>query len=163
MRKYSKVFLLSVLVMITLCVVVSGCNLPFLTSKVIKTSFDVGVQVVDSGTGAPVPGAMVYFAACNPNNKDARNVSLSNATDGDGWAMFSAVYDMNEGDVVYLGASTAQTAIEVDLAGRNFNGSGSIGAWKSFDYDMVNNSQTSGEASINLGMVVDRSTGKLLG
>jgi hypothetical protein len=128
--------------------------------QTVDVSLNVGVRVLDLVNNTPVNGIPVYCVFCSPNCSSFRDVHLTNLTE-DGWALFFANYTLDKDQVIYLGASDRKPLIESDFAGRAFNGSGYLGAWKAFNYSVLYNSKNN-KATVSCTITVDLDSGKMI-
>jgi hypothetical protein len=127
----------------------------------VDAEVNVAVRVMDLVNGTPVAGAPVYFIACCPNGSILRDVHASDVTLDDGWALFSANYTLDSGQVIYLGASNRKSILDADFASLDFNGTGYLGVWKSFNYSVLYNSEDH-KAAISCTINLDLDSGKMI-
>jgi hypothetical protein len=127
----------------------------------VDTGVNVAVRVMDLVNGTPVQGAPVYFVACCPNGSSMRDVHASDVTWDDGWALFTANYTLDSGQVIYLGASNRKSILDADFASLDFNGSGYLGEWKAFNYSVLYNSDDN-KATVSCTITVDLDSGKMI-
>ena len=121
----------------------------------------INVQVMDLINHTPVTGATVYLVTCSPNDTSYRDVHETGTTGADGLALFSTNYMLSNDQAIYLGASDIKPLVEADFASHNFNGSGYIGAWKSFNYSLLYNGQDT-KATLACTITVDEDSGKMI-
>jgi len=126
------------------------------------TIITTAVHVIDPSTGASIPDVPVYFMVGNPNGASVWEQNQSNTTNSDGYVQFSADYTFKPGDTVYLGSSTDQSFLTSDFQGRKFDGSAEAGTWDYFSYDQVKYSQGTSNATINVMISIDNTTGKMI-
>lgn len=159
MRPFTKVIivllivlLLAVILLVAAIVFPPGSPGEIDSSKLINVNVTASVRVMDAINNTPVIGAPVYFAACSPNRTSNRDIHMEGTTGYDGVILFSTNYTLDEGDVIYLGASNRKPLVEVDVNSKKFNGSGYLGTWKSFNYSML---YTKEDLEVILGCVID--------
>lgn len=129
--------------------------------QTIDTGINVAVRVMDLVNNTPVSGVPVYFVACCPNCTSYRDFHQTSLTENDGWALFFANYTLDKDQVIYLGASNRKPLVESDFTGKEFNGTGYLGEWKSFNYSLLYNSQDN-KATIGCTISVDLDSGKMI-
>lgn len=169
MRLSRAVLLCWVVLIIFIYTALCGCSAPdnsdspgSAVEKGVRTEVDAGVQVIDPASGQPVANVPVYFAAYVSGGKNTGDLYTSNATGNDGWARFTVIRYMDEGNTIYLGASTDKALIESDLASNNFTGNGNAGAWSSFNYEFIKPDKASDGAFIEISLSVDGVTRKMM-
>jgi hypothetical protein len=129
--------------------------------RTVDASVNVAVRVLDLVNNTPVTGVPVYIVACCGNGTSDRDVHQTNLTGEDGWALFFANYTLDKDQVIYLGACNRKPLVESDFAGKQFNGTGYLGEWKSFNYSMLYNNQDN-TATIGCTITVDLDSGKMI-
>ena len=154
----------AVVVAIALFAAASGCGTPTpsVTNKTALVSVSAGVQVLDVFNNTVVNGVPVYFAACSPNRTDNRAFQASAVTGDDGWALFATNFTLDEGETIYLGASDIKPMVDADLAAGSFNGTGQLGGWKAFGYNLLQNGEGNGTAIVGCVITVSRDSGKII-
>lgn len=168
MRSFTKIagMLLAILLLVVLLFIGSIVFIPGDpgtndTVNFINVNVTAGVRVTDMINDTPVIGVLVHFVACSPNGTSYRDVHMEGLTGDDGMALFSTNYSLDKGGVIYLGASNRKPLVEADFSGRNFNGTGYLGVWKSFDYNMLYDSEDQ-DATLGCIITVDRDSGKMI-
>jgi hypothetical protein len=163
MRFYIKVLgsVIAVVLVAAVALLLFNGGAPEHTDPRVNVDLTAAVRVLDLVNNTPVPGSPVYFVACCPDNTSLRDVHLNGQTGDDGLAVFSVNYTLDQNKTIYLGASNRKPLVESDFSSKNFNGSGYLGEWKSFDYSMLYNSEDN-NATINCIVIVNLDTGKMI-
>lgn len=131
------------------------------TSDRVDAAVHVQVQVMDLVNHSLVPGATVYLVMCSPNGTSDRDIHETALTGDEGGALFAANYTLEKDQAIYIAASNRKPLVDSDFTGKNFNGSGYLGEWKSFNYSLLHN-DLDDEVTISCLINVDLDSGRMV-